>query len=146
VATGAAQAVEFVGLPEARINLAHATVHLALAPKSNTAYEALGRAMSDINQNAVGEVPRHLKDSSYKSGTELGHGDGYRYPHADPRGWVEQWYLPEGMEIPGYYRPSTHGRETMLVDQWLKRTGRTNPDDTTAPPHAQHPGAQHPDD
>ena len=121
VADAAARAVELVGLPEARINLAHATVHLALAPKSNTAYAALGRATAELSSGSVGEVPLHLMDASYKSASSLGHGEEYRYPHSEPGGWVAQQYLPDGMENPGYYRPSAHGRERMMVESWMQR-------------------------
>ena len=84
VANAAAQAVDFVGLPEARINLAHATVHLATAPKSNSAYAGLNLATADVNELPVGEVPMHLRDGSYQGAASLGHGQGYRYPHDDP--------------------------------------------------------------
>ena len=123
VADAAARAVEFVGLPEARINLAHATVHLALAPKSNTSYEALGRALSDVRERPVGEVPAHLRDAHYRSAGQLGHGVGYAYPHDDPTGWVEQNYLPDTLGDVAYYRPGAHGREAALVDAWRRRTG-----------------------
>ncbi len=105
VANAAASAVEFVGLPEARINLAQATVHLALAPKSNTAYAALGRAEADVRSRAVGEVPAHLRDASYRGAEQLGHGSGYRYPHDHPGGWVDQQYLPDELVDVRYYQP-----------------------------------------
>src|SRR5690348_4600371 len=97
IANAAAHAVEFVGLPEARINLAHATVHLATAPKSNRAYAALGRAEADVQQQPRGEVPMHLRDAHYRGAASLGHGKGYEYPHDDPRGWLEQEYRPAGL-------------------------------------------------
>ncbi|MCP4434938.1 MAG: replication-associated recombination protein A [Actinomycetia bacterium] len=123
VAEAAARAVEYVGLPEARINLAHATVHLALAPKSNTAYAALGRAVADIRSAPVGEVPMHLRDASYRSARGLGHGVGYEYPHDDEGGWVDQEYLPAELADAHYYRPSRHGREAAAVEGWLARRG-----------------------
>jgi putative ATPase len=125
VADAAARAVEFVGLPEARINLAHATVHLALAEKSNTAYAGLNAAESDIRDRPLGEVPIHLRDASYKSAAKLGHGDGYDYPHSEPAGWVSQQYMPEELASRTYYRPATHGREPQLVDSWRRRKGAT---------------------
>jgi putative ATPase len=121
VADAAARAVEFVGLPEARINLAHATVHLALAPKSNTAYAALGRAAADVAERGVGEVPPHLRDGSFRGARELGHGVGYRYPHDDPSGWVDQQYLPDELLDVEYYRPGGAGREAAAVDAWRRR-------------------------
>ena len=94
VANAAAQAVEFVGLPEARINLAHATVYLAAAPKSNRSYAALGKALADVQDQPRGEVPLHLRGTGYRGAASLGHGEGYDYPHDDPRGWVDQEYRP----------------------------------------------------
>ncbi len=111
VANAAAQAVEFVGLPEARINLAHATVHLATAPKSNSAYAGLNKAMADVNELPVGEVPLHLRDGSYQGASSLGHGEGYRYPHDDPTGWVDQQYRPDHLADRVYYTPKNHGAE-----------------------------------
>jgi putative ATPase len=128
VAEAAARAVDYVGLPEARINLAHATVHLALAEKSNTAYQALGRALADVRQGPVGEVPLHLRDASYRSARGLGHGVGYRYPHDEPSGWVDQRYLPEELSGSRYYRPGTHGRERSAVEVWRRRQGGTTED------------------
>src|SRR5690606_34855838 len=95
VANAAASAVEFVGLPEARINLAQATVHLALAPKSNTAYMGILAAEDDVRSRPVGEVPPHLRDAHYRGAAQLGHGRGYHYPHDAPGGWIAQQYLPD---------------------------------------------------
>ncbi|HXW38229.1 MAG TPA: replication-associated recombination protein A, partial [Acidimicrobiales bacterium] len=81
VADAAARAVEFVGLPEAQLNLAQAVVHLACAPKSNRVTVALSRARDDVNQGPMGEVPVHLRDASYRSAARIGHGEGYVYPH-----------------------------------------------------------------
>ena len=94
VADAAARAVEFVGLPEAQLNLAHAVVHLANAPKSNSVTAALGRAKADVESLATGTVPKHLRDASYKGAARLGHGKGYVYPHNEPGGWVAQQYRP----------------------------------------------------
>lgn len=123
VADAAARAVEFVGLPEARINLAHATVYLALAPKSNTAYVALERATADCENGAVGEVPPHLRDAHYRGAAKLGHGTGYRYPHDSPGGWIPQQYLPEALLDRRYYEPGAHGAEARIVERWVDRTG-----------------------
>ena len=114
VAEAAARAVDFVGLPEARINLAHATVHLATAPKSNAAYMALNEAMADIQERPAGEVPVHLRDASYQGAASLGHGQGYQYPHDHPGGWIEQDYLPNGMTDTRYYRPTDRGYEATI--------------------------------
>jgi len=111
VATAAAQEVELVGLPEARINLAHATVHLATAPKSASAYRGLNRAMEDVQNLPAGEVPLHLRDSSYRGAASLGHGDGYRYPHSYPEGYVDQEYRPDEVATRVYYEPVGWGFE-----------------------------------
>lgn len=114
VADAAARAVEFVGLPEAQLNLAQATVHLATAPKSNRVTVAIGRARADVRDRPTGEVPLHLRDAHYKGAASLGHGTGYEYPHDDPRGWVQQQYLPDELVGVSYYEPSHHGAEATL--------------------------------
>lgn len=111
VAVAAAHAVEHVGLPEAQLALAQAAVHLATAPKSNAVALAIWAARSDITSGKVAEVPAHLRDAHYSGAGVLGHGVDYVYPHDDPRGWVEQAYLPEGWHDVSYYRPSDHGEE-----------------------------------
>jgi putative ATPase len=120
VADAAARAVEFVGLPEARLNLAHAVIHLATAPKSNSVIAALGRVESDLSSLPAGEVPPHLRDASYRAAGRLGHGKGYRYPHDDEQGWVDQGYRPEHLEDRVYYQPSQHGDEPGRFDSWLR--------------------------
>ncbi|MEA2685375.1 MAG: putative ATPase [Actinomycetota bacterium] len=117
VADAAARAVEFVGLPEAQLNLAQAVVHLATAPKSNRVMEALGAAMEDVKTRPAGEVPPHLRSSAYYGARKLGHGVGYDYPHSDPRGWVPQAYRPPELEGRVYYRPSPHGFEQEIADR-----------------------------
>lgn len=114
LAIAAQQAVEFVGLPEARITLAHAAVYLATAPKSNSAYAALGRAEADIGNGWTLAVPLHLKDSHYKGASSLGHGQGYKYAHDHEGGYVPQAYLPEGRT---YYIPTRHGLEARIADR-----------------------------
>ena len=111
IAVAAAQALEHVGLPEAELNLAHAAIHLATAPKSNRAALAIWGARADIKNGAVGEVPAHLRDAHYQGAAALGHGTGYDYPHDDPRGWVPQQYLPDELVNKRWYEPSQHGRE-----------------------------------
>jgi putative ATPase len=107
VAVAAAQAVEHVGLPEVRLNLAHATVYLATAPKSNSVYRAIGAAFEDAPSGEP--VPLHLRDASYRGAKQLGHGEGYRYPHDFPGHAVEQAYRPSGVEDRRYYEPSGQG-------------------------------------
>ena len=111
IATAAAHAVEYVGLPEAQLNLAQATVHLATAPKSNRSAIGIWNALEDVRHVAAGEVPVHLRDSSYRSAASLGHGQGYDYPHDHPEGWVAQQYLPDELAGRVYYEPSDHGFE-----------------------------------
>ena len=123
IATAAAHAVELVGLPEARINLAHAVTYNALAEKSNTAYTALGRAQQAIRERPAGAVPMHLRDASYASARNLGHGEGYRYPHDAPSGWVDQDHRPPEVAGETFYRPGAHGAERALVEQWRARRG-----------------------
>jgi putative ATPase len=121
VADAAARAVEFVGLPEAQLNLAQAVVHLATAPKSNRVMVGLSRAAADVNDQPAGVVPAHLRDASYRSARRLGHGAGYRYPHDDPRGWLPQQYRPDHLEGRQYYEPSDHGEEARLSAELLAR-------------------------
>jgi putative ATPase len=111
VADAAARAVEFVGLPEAQLNLAQAVVHLATAPKSNRTALAIWNAREDVRRGVGSEVPTHLRDAHYQGAKVLGHGKGYEYPHDDPRGWVEQSYRPADVADRSYYEPSTHGHE-----------------------------------
>jgi putative ATPase len=120
VADAAARAVEFVGLPEAQLNLAHAVIYLASAPKSNSVINALGAAMGDVTSMPAGQVPPHLRDSHYRSAARLGHGVGYRYPHDEKMGWVDQQYRPDHLEGRVYYRPSTHGDEEDRFEAWLR--------------------------
>jgi putative ATPase len=130
VADAAARAVEFVGLPEAQLNLAQAVVHLAGAPKSNRVTVALGRAQEDVRTGPRGEVPAHLRDAHYAGAQALGHGRGYRYPHDDPRGWVAQDYRPPEVADHVYYEPSDHGAEVALAERLRAR--RAGPDTSTS--------------
>ncbi len=120
IADAAARAVEFVGLPEAQLNLAHAVVHLATAPKSNSVTTAIFAAKSAAQGAGTGEVPRHLRDAHYSGASGLGHGDGYRYPHDDPSGWVEQQYRPPEVADQVYYTPSSHGAEPGRWERWMR--------------------------
>jgi putative ATPase len=109
VATAAAHAVEYVGLPEARINLAHAAIYLARAPKSNSVITAIGKAEADAA--SADPVPLHLRDTHYPAARKLGHGKGYKYPHDYPGHRVEQDYRPARFEGQRYYEPSDEGEE-----------------------------------
>jgi putative ATPase len=120
VAVAAFQALEFIGLPEARLNLAEAAVYLALAPKSNSAYLALAAAQAELEQGRPGRVPGHLQSASHPGEKALGIGAGYVYPHDRPGHWVEQRYLPEGLRG-GYYTPADQGREPELAAAWQRR-------------------------
>jgi putative ATPase len=111
VAEAAARAVEYVGLPEAALNLAEAVIYLARAPKSNAVVVALGRAQADVRSGVAQEVPSHLRDAHYKGAAGLGHGEGYVYPHDDPSGVVRQQYRPDALEGRVYYEPTPHGAE-----------------------------------
>ena len=127
VADAAARAVEFVGLPEAQLNLAQAVVHLASAPKSNSVYTALGAAQADVASMPAGQVPAHLRDSHYRGAARLGHGKGYVYPHDEESGWAEQQYRPDHLEGRTYYAPSPHGAEPARVESWLRDRLRLPP-------------------
>jgi putative ATPase len=117
VAVAAFQALDVVGLPEARYTLAEAAVYLALAPKSNSVTLALRRADEAVARLGNAPVPAHLRDAHYKGAARLGHGRGYVYPHDEPGGWADQRHLPEGLEPGDIYRPSPHGQEPDLHDR-----------------------------
>lgn len=115
-ATAAYHAVSFIGMPEGRLALAQATIHLATAPKSNAVYVAIDRALSDVRSGNIGVVPPHLRDGHYAGAKQLGNAVGYTYPHDDPRGVVPQQYVPEELADAVYYEPTTHGAEKRLHD------------------------------
>ena len=117
VADAAARAVEFVGLPEAQLNLAQAVVHLATAPKSNRVAQGIWNARRDAREAPAGEVPVHLRDSHYPGAKGLGHGQGYVYPHDDPSGHVVQEYRPGDVAGRRYYDPSDHGAEAVVKER-----------------------------
>ena len=127
VADAAARAVEFVGLPEAALNLAEAVIYLAAAPKSNRAALALWQAQADVRDLPHGEVPVHLRDAHYPGARSLGHGVGYSYPHDEPGAWVDQQYRPEGQSGRGYYTPGPEGAEASIAEHlrrmWPGRYG-----------------------
>jgi putative ATPase len=114
-AVAAAQTVQLIGMPEAQLTLAHATVHLATAPKSNAVTVALGAAMADIKAGKAGLVPPHLRDGHYSGAAALGNAQGYVYPHNDPDGVVPQQYPPDEVVRVDYYRPTNHGAEREIA-------------------------------
>ncbi|MCI4676158.1 replication-associated recombination protein A [Candidatus Mycolicibacterium alkanivorans] len=114
-AVAAAHTVALIGMPEAQLTLAHATVHLATAPKSNAVTNALGAAIADIRAGKAGLVPRDLRDGHYSGAAKLGHAQGYRYPHDDPDGVVPQQYPPDDLAGVDYYKPTTHGAEREIA-------------------------------
>ena len=139
-AVAAAQAVEFVGLPEARLNLAQAVIHISLAPKSNAVATAIAEAARDVQAGLAGPVPKHLRDASYAGAARLGHGKGYRYAHDDPAGIVEQQYAPDSLAGRRYYLPTTHGAEARVTERSeriraiLRGAGETGSEDQDPSP------------
>lgn len=125
-AVAAAQTVQLLGMPEARLALAQATVHLAMAPKSSTVITGINEAMADVRAGAVGAVPPHLRQGRYSGANELGNAVGYRYPHRVKEGVVEQQYPPDALVGKDYYRPTLHGLERVLHERLakLRRTVR----------------------
>jgi putative ATPase len=115
-AVAAAHAVALVGMPEASIILAHATIHAALAPKSNAVVVGIGEATADVRAGGIGRVPTHLRDAHYPGARQLGHGQEYVYPHDVPGAVARQRYLPDELEGRHYYRPSRHGAEAAWSD------------------------------
>ncbi|MFF2026862.1 replication-associated recombination protein A [Streptomyces sp. NPDC058171] len=116
LAVAAAQAVALIGFPEAALTLSHATIALALAPKSNAATLAIGAAMEDVRAGLAGPVPAHLRDGHYQGAAKLGHAQGYLYPHDVPGGIAAQRYAPEAVEGKHYYRPTRYGAEARYAD------------------------------
>ena len=116
-AVAAAQAVQLVGLPEARLNLAQAVIALALAPKSNAVISAIDRATADVRRGLAGPVPAHLRDGRYGGAKTLGHGKGYRYAHDYPHGVAEQQYPPGAVDGRDYYEPTAYGQERELGER-----------------------------
>ncbi|TCC62991.1 replication-associated recombination protein A [Kribbella pittospori] len=117
VAVAAADAVQLIGMPEARINLAQAVVALALAPKSNAVIMAVDAAIADVKAGKVGPVPPHLRDAHYAGAKKIGHGSSYQYSHDDPRGIVPQQYAPDVIDGTDYYKPTRRGGEAAYADR-----------------------------
>jgi putative ATPase len=120
VAVAAADAVQLIGMPEGRIPLAQAVVHLSLAPKSNAAYLAVDAAIADVRAGRMGRVPPHLRDAHYVGAKKLGHGKGYQYPHDDELGVVAQQYPPNELVGTRYYTPTEHGNERDVAARLAK--------------------------
>jgi putative ATPase len=110
-ATAAAQVVQLVGMPEAQLALAQATIHLATAPKSGAVVAAIGAAMADVRAGKAGAVPAHLRDGHYAGAARLGNAQNYKYPHNDPDGVLAQQYPPDELVGVDYYAPTEHGAE-----------------------------------
>jgi putative ATPase len=117
VAMAAAQAVQFIGMPEARIILSQAVIYIATAPKSNACYMAIDQAINDLKQKNCGSVPLHLRDAHYQGAKKLGHGANYLYPHNYEGNIVKQQYLPDTLVGTVYYRPSKNGKEENIKNK-----------------------------
>jgi putative ATPase len=133
LADAAARTVEFIGLPEGRLTLAHATITLALMPKSNSVTRALGAVTRAVQDGGLVEVPDHLRGSNYRGASEQGFGTDYQYPHDFEGGWVAQQYLPDALVGQSFYDPSDYGRERALVEQW-RAAARQHDEAESGPP------------
>ena len=123
VAVAAAQASEMVGLPEARIPLAEAVLYICLAPKSHSAVMGIDNALAEVKTRSDWSIPDYLKDAHYSGAHEMGHGNGYLYPH-DFGGWVDQQYIPDELKGHVYYKPVRNGEEASLSHRWEERTNK----------------------
>ena len=117
IAVAAAQAVQLIGMPEARINLAQATVAIATAPKSPAVIRGIDEALADVRHGRTGVVPTHLRDAHHPGAEARGHGKGYRYPHDHRHGVVAQQYLPDAVDGARYYRPTANGFEQNVISR-----------------------------
>ncbi len=117
-AVAAAQAVQLIGMPEARLNLAQATIALAVAPKSNAVIKAIDAASADVRAGKIGPVPAHLRDAHYPGAKKLGHGSTYKYSHDEPYGVAEQQYAPDVVAEAAYYEPTALGAEAAVKERW----------------------------
>jgi len=117
-AVAAAQAVQLIGMPEARLNLAQATIALAVAPKSNAVIKAIDAASADVRAGLLGHVPPHLRDAHYSGAERLGHGKSYVYSHDEPFGVAEQQYAPDVVADRRYYEPTALGAEAAIKERW----------------------------
>jgi len=105
-------------MPEAQLTLAHATIALAVAPKSNAVTTAIFEAIGDVRAGKIGQVPPHLRDAHYSGAKALGHGKGYVYSHDAPYGVAEQQYAPDVVRDAAYYRPTELGAEAAVKQRW----------------------------
>jgi putative ATPase len=117
-AVAAAQAVQLIGMPEGRLNLAQATIALAVAPKSNAVIKAIDAASADVRAGKIGPVPAHLRDAHYSGSKQLGHGTSYTYSHDAPFGIAEQQYAPDAIGDAAYYEPTELGAEAAIKQRW----------------------------
>jgi putative ATPase len=117
-AVAAAQAVQLIGMPEARLNLAQATIALAVAPKSNAVTKAIDAATADVRGGKIGPVPPHLRDAHYAGAKKVGHGASYQYSHDAPYGIAEQQYPPDVVADARYYQPTSLGAEAAVKERW----------------------------
>jgi putative ATPase len=122
-AVAAAQAVQLIGMPEGRIILGHAVVHLATAPKSNAAYNGINAAVADVRAGRGHGIPAHLRDAHYPGAGQLGHGKGYVYSHDEPHGIARQQYVPDDLVGRDYYTPTANGAERAIGER-LERIRR----------------------
>lgn len=122
-AIAAADAVQLIGMPEARILLAQATVHIATAPKSNASYQALDAAIADVRAGKGGSVPPHLRDAHYSGAHRMGHGKNYVYAHDAPHHVAPQQYPPDDLVGTDYYLPSQNGAERSVAERLEKLRG-----------------------
>ncbi|MEL7608493.1 MAG: replication-associated recombination protein A [Bacillota bacterium] len=123
-ATSAMQALEFIGMPEARLSIAQAIIYVCESPKSNSVVIAIDEAMHDARESIDEPVPNHLRDTSYSGAKKLGHGQGYKYPHDFPGHYVEQQYMPPSVQGHIYYEPSDQGNESKIRENRTRRNKR----------------------
>jgi putative ATPase len=128
-AVAASHAVQFIGMPEGRLALAQATIHLATAPKSNAVIVGIDAALADVRAGRIGTVPPHLRDGHYAGAEKLGNAKGYRYPHDVADGVLAQQYPPDELVGEDYYNPTQRGAERTLAERVpkLRRTIRGTP-------------------
>ena len=117
-AVAAAQTVQLIGMPEAQLTLAHATIALAVAPKSNAVTTAIAAPIADVRAGKIGQVPPHLRDAHYAGAKKLGHGSSYKYSHDEPFGVAEQQYAPDVVLDREYYQPTALGAEASIKERW----------------------------
>ena len=132
LATSALQAIEFVGMPEARIPLAQAVIYAACAPKSNACYLAIEAALKEVEEKPLMSVPRHLRDTHYKGSKKLRHGEGYLYPHNFDGHFVDQAYLEETRH---FYKPTNQGYEQLIgqrLEKWQSKKKKNNSEQKSA--------------